>query len=70
MNEAINSVLSINDDQFKTAISEIENYKQRMLSGISVHHSLLIKLTEEFIENSFTSGGIKVIFQPKLYLLD
>uniref|UniRef100_A0A0N5CFN6 DEAD/DEAH box helicase n=1 Tax=Strongyloides papillosus TaxID=174720 RepID=A0A0N5CFN6_STREA len=65
MNEAINSILSINDDQFKTAVSEIENYKQRMLNGVAVHHSSLMKLTKEFIEDSFASGGIKVIFSTE-----
>uniref|UniRef100_A0A0N5CAJ6 Helicase C-terminal domain-containing protein n=1 Tax=Strongyloides papillosus TaxID=174720 RepID=A0A0N5CAJ6_STREA len=65
MNEAMTSILSINDEQFKTAVCEIEKCKQRMMNGVAVHHSSLMKLTKEFIEECFASEGIKVIFSTE-----
>uniref|UniRef100_A0A0N5BQW9 DEAD/DEAH box helicase n=1 Tax=Strongyloides papillosus TaxID=174720 RepID=A0A0N5BQW9_STREA len=65
MKEAVEIALSLGDEKLKTAMSEINDYKERLLRGIAVHHSSLMKFTKEFIEECFVSGGIKVIFSTE-----
>uniref|UniRef100_A0A0K0EG25 Helicase C-terminal domain-containing protein n=1 Tax=Strongyloides stercoralis TaxID=6248 RepID=A0A0K0EG25_STRER len=46
-------------------MNELNDYKQRILKRIAVHHSSLMKFTKELMEQLFNNGGIKVIFPTK-----
>uniref|UniRef100_A0A0K0G5L6 Uncharacterized protein n=1 Tax=Strongyloides venezuelensis TaxID=75913 RepID=A0A0K0G5L6_STRVS len=40
--------------------------EEECLNGVAVYYNLLIKQTKKFIEESFVSGGIKVIFSKEI----
>uniref|UniRef100_A0A0K0G696 DUF4359 domain-containing protein n=1 Tax=Strongyloides venezuelensis TaxID=75913 RepID=A0A0K0G696_STRVS len=40
--------------------------EEECLNGVAVYYNLLMKQTKKFIEDSFVSGGIKVIFSKEI----